>query len=200
MIIGFAGYAGSGKDTAAKLFSGMDAPEVIPAPKEYDGLEFYIYALADPIKRAASEMFGIPLENFYDQDKKKEIDPDWGFSPRYIAQQLGTEGGRDLFRKDIWVKRAEVEYKNNVANGDYDVMLITDVRFPNEVDKIHELGGYVIKIEREDITPTIPHESEAWIEKLDVDFVVENITNERVKMHFGLATIFNRLETEIKGE
>jgi hypothetical protein len=145
-LIGLSGAARSGKDTVGNYLI-----------NEY---EFKRYAFADPLKRAASEMFGIPLKDFVDDDKKEVVNEFWGYSPRQIAQLLGTEGGRELFREDIWVKRAEKawldhqDYIANFSGGGWvdpagtDGMVITDVRFPNEAEWIKETGGLLLHIER----------------------------------------------------
>ena len=63
------------------------------------------------------------------------------FTPRLALQLLGTEAGRDVFHKDIWVnsllKRA----------GDKDVV-ITDVRFKNELKFIQKNNGIVVRVKR----------------------------------------------------
>ena len=49
--------------------------------------------------------------------------------------------------------------------------MVTDCRFPNEVDLIHHLGGMVIALERES-APVSQHPSETQI--LNADRVIAN--------------------------
>lgn len=145
-LIGLSGAARSGKDTVGGYL--------------VEKHNFKRYAFADPLKRACSEMFGIPLEDFHSDEKKEVVNEFWGFSPRQIAQLLGTEGGRELFRQDLWTKRAELAYLQHKEAIEYlqpqtfgklegmAGMVITDVRFPNEAQWIKAMGGTVIHIER----------------------------------------------------
>ena len=160
-LIGITGKARSGKDTVGNYIKGMH--------------NFNTYAFADPIKKAASIMFGIPLDYFYDDEHKERIVSQWDLSPRQIMQTLGTEGGRDLFRQDIWVKRGEIEWANFCANNQYRSGLIfTDVRFENEAEMIRLNGGHIIHIERENVTKVNEHISEQGITFNLKDIVIHN--------------------------
>lgn len=69
-------------------------------------------------------------------------------------QNLGNEC-RNAFGDDVWVDKVRAEY----AGIDGDVV-ITDVRYPNEVDFIKGEGGVVIWVEREGVVPVNDHISE----------------------------------------
>ena len=168
-LIGLAAKARSGKDTVADYLR-----------QHY---EFKTYAFADPLKKAASEMFGIPLAFFYNDDLKEQVVEEWGFSPRQIAQLLGTEGGRQLFREDLWTKRAEVEYKAYCEQAqylrikNYDLtpgFVVTDVRFEDEAAWIRYLGETVIHILRDNASEVSEHVSEAGIEIAEGDHCIKN--------------------------
>lgn len=158
-LVGLTGRAKSGKDTVGEYL------------KNAYGFEAYAYA--DPLKRAASEMFGIPLDDFYNQSVKEVPNKFWDMTPRYILQILGTEGGRDLFRKDIWTKRAEMEIRNQCdkqATG----LVITDVRFENEAKQIRESGGKVVHIYRPDAEDVEAHSSESGVKISNEDAIINN--------------------------
>jgi len=192
-LIGLSGQARSGKDTVgANLI------------KQYN---YHRYAFADPLKKAGSEMFGIPLDDFYADDKKEVDNEFWGISPRRIAQLLGTEGGRELFRQDIWVKRAEyefVQHKAVVADIQLDSfgkiageagMVITDVRFPNEAAWIREMGGTVIDIVRPGADGNVgveAHASEAGYPDELKDYVIQN-DGTLADLYLKVNTIMNSL-------
>ena len=54
-------------------------------------------------------------------------------------------------------------------------VVITDVRFQNEVDFIHKYNGIVIKIHRESINDTSTHIAEKGIDNIeDYDFLISN--------------------------
>ena len=56
---------------------------------------------------------------------------------------MGTEVGRDIFHKDFWV----IQLENRLRFHD-DPIVVTDVRFPNEINWIRSVGGKVIEIQR----------------------------------------------------
>lgn len=162
MLIGIAGKARSGKDSVGWYFK--------------ERYKFQTYAFADPLKKAASEMFGVPLSSFYDGILKEIVIEEWGFSPRQMIQRLGTEGGRQLFRKDIWTKRAEIEW-NNVQRITIDNcrgLVVTDIRFENEAEMIRKNGGLVIHIQRDDAQKINSHESENGVEFNPSDVIISN--------------------------
>ena len=181
-LLGITGRAKSGKDTVG---------EYLQKAHQYKQ-----YAFADPIKKAAHEMFGIPLEAFYDQSLKEIIIPEWGFTPRKILQLLGTEAGREIFDNDMWVKRGEIEwnnlkkeYSNIITTQEITLhtkmafeapiripsgLVITDIRFENEAAMIRRRGGKVLHMYRDDLEEIETHVSEAGIKMHDDDYIIDN--------------------------
>lgn len=150
LLIGITGRAGAGKDTFADhlcLNYGFEA-----------------MAFADPLKGAASIMFDVPVHYFYDRDLKEEIIPEWGMSPRHMAQRLGTEAVRNTFGPDFWIKRWLQGYRAMPISLD---VVVTDVRFNNEAQAIRDLGGVIVQIKRpgesELDTSAMAHASETGI-------------------------------------
>jgi hypothetical protein len=153
-VIGFAGKARTGKDTAVSMLLEMA-----------DG---YRYAFADPIKRM-TDALGIERG---DDTNKEEVIPELGVSRRHMWQTLGTEWGRNLVNKDIWLILAKWEL-DSFGPG----MVISDVRFENEADWIRSQGGRIVHISRKDapkITGSSTHQSEAGIEHKYGDFILYN--------------------------
>lgn len=72
-------------------------------------------------------------------EKKDIILPKLGKTPRDIWIEMGNR--LRAMDQDIWINAV---LRNSLPN----VMLITDLRFPNEADKVKELGGKVIKVIR----------------------------------------------------
>lgn len=119
-LIGIHGPLNGGKDTTADYIQSRYKDQ------------FSRYAFAAPIKRACEVMFGFTKAQLEDRVLKEQIDEFWGFSPRNAMQLLGTEYGRDMLRADVWIKRAELEHKQNAVKGFSTI--ITDVRFENEAE------------------------------------------------------------------
>jgi hypothetical protein len=148
LLIGLCGKAGCGKDTMAQYFT-MDA-----------GLQRY--ALAQPMKQALTAMLDVPPGMIEDRVYKETVIPWVGKSPRQLLQTLGTEWGRDLVNKDLWVNlmvhRWEVVQSLGLPG-----MVVTDVRFPNEAEKIKLRGGHIYRIHRPCVDEVAFHSSEQGI-------------------------------------
>lgn len=131
LLIGIAGHAGAGKDTAAYYLHATQGAIV----KHF----------ATPLKAACAHMFGIPLNDFSDPARKNLVDPYWNMSPRMIAQYVGTELCREKLGSDFWIKRL---CRDLMKLHEHDIVVIADVRFQNEVDFIFNSGGHLIHIHR----------------------------------------------------
>ena len=169
-VIGFTGKAKSGKDTAASVLV-----------HEIGSGNCTTMAFADPLKQIAM-IFGFTKEQCYDQSKKEIEDEFWGITPRKFLQITGTECFRNNFRTDCWTKLLEkrvLDIRKRMAEGEMVpwLILVTDVRFPNEVDCIKSLGGIVVKVTRPTIDTSgnmYKHPSEVFIDELKADISIEN--------------------------
>jgi hypothetical protein len=54
---------------------------------------------------------------------------------------MGTEAGRNVFHKDLWV----ISLLNRAKNKD---VVVTDVRFQNEIKYIQDNNGVVVRVKR----------------------------------------------------
>ena len=90
-------------------------------------------------------------------------------SIRSLMQVIGTECFRVKVHPDTWVMLTMDEVKR--TNGD---VIITDVRFPNEMDIIKANGGIIIKVSR-NMGQVSNHESELYIDSCDChDYFIDN--------------------------
>lgn len=166
MIIGICGYKQSGKDTLGKYF--------------IDNLGFIRVAFADPLKEACRCIFGFNDEQLYG-DKKETEDEFWKVSPRVVLQYVGTDLCRNQLEyiiphlgKDIWIESARKTIQKIISENKNANIVITDCRFPNEIEMIKKLGGTVIRITRKSISSSDMHASELHIATLKVDYEVGN--------------------------
>jgi len=127
-LVGICGAAGCGKDTLAGLLV------------EEEG--YTQYRMADPLKNMLTHI-GIPLSTWEDHKAKEAVLPWLGKSPRYLAQTLGTEWGRDLIDPDLWTSLAQKNYAECPTN-----MVISDIRYPNEAKWLKNMGGVLVRITR----------------------------------------------------
>lgn len=141
MIIGLVGFIGSGKDTAADYLVNFHG--------------FRRDSFANTLKDAVSAVFGwdrVLLEGRTKEARewREQVDAWWAdrlkvpnLTPRYILQYWGTEVCRNHFHDDIWIASLENKMRKTKDN-----IVISDVRFPNEVNAIHNSGGLVVRIKR----------------------------------------------------
>lgn len=141
MIIGIAGFIGSGKDTIADYLI------------TFKGFRRMSYA--EPLKDAISAIFGWDRELLegttkYSREWRDAIDPWWAerlnirhLTPRWVLQQWGTEVGRRAFHDDIWIASVENKLRTTKDN-----VVISDCRFPNELKSIKNTGGITIRVSR----------------------------------------------------
>lgn len=142
-LIGFAGKARSGKDTAADFTVAIHGG--------------YRYSFADPI-RAMLLPLGIDMRDQYWIDHKEDIIPALGVSPRHMMQTLGTDWGRKLINGELWLTMASHALAKKGPG-----MIISDIRFENEADWVRRVGGTIVHISRPAAASVKAHVSEDGI-------------------------------------
>jgi hypothetical protein len=141
MIIGFVGFIGSGKDTAADYLVNFHG--------------FRRDSFANTLKDAVAYVFGWDRTLLEGRTKearewREQVDTWWAerlnmpdLTPRLMLQLWGTEVCRNGFHDDIWIASLENKMRKTSDN-----IVISDVRFPNEIKAIHNAGGIVVRIKR----------------------------------------------------
>lgn len=162
MIVGLSGEKESGKDTVAAYLV-----------KKY---EFERKAFADPLKKSVATLFNIPFKDVdtlkNDRKAKVTLSTYPGYSVelsfRGFLQRFGTESHRGVFGEDFWLNHTlPVEGYYPGRN-----IVITDVRFANEAERVRQLGGSVIRIYRSMVLTGDPHPSEQFA--FEVDHIIYN--------------------------
>lgn len=144
MIVGLLGFIGSGKGTAGDILKDIG---------------FTPLSFAKGVKDVAAEMFGWPRhllegDTQASRDWRERTDEFWTkefgytFTPRLALQLMGTEVGRDVFHKNFWV----IKMKQYILENPNQNYVITDVRFQNEIQFLHDMNGVLIEIQR-DVKP-----------------------------------------------
>lgn len=134
-------------------------------------------------------------------------------TPRLLLQLLGTECGRQIIHPNIWVNALMSEYKSlygyqttdskiniegisipipvlDIDKRVFPNWIITDVRFPNELEAVKKRGGISIRVNRnpfkwiepdeyevetgKKVERIIEHESETALDNAEFDYVIEN--------------------------
>lgn len=123
-VVGMCGKARSGKNYLA---------EQVLVPDDYLPL-----ALAGPMKSELAAEEVIPAEEAIGQVDKSP-------RTRRILQLWGTELGRERYYEDYWCVRMEW-WISHFLNAGFERFVITDIRFPNEVDWVKSMGGIVVRV------------------------------------------------------
>lgn len=182
-LIGLHGKAGSGKDTAYELLSG------------YLDVRVKRDAFADRLKLSAIRNFkpDCTLEEAYEFCERLKSSGEisvifddehvaYSVTGRQFLQHYGTEAHRQVFADDFWVDAVLPDrYDSQRGFGredanDWDLLVITDVRFPNEAAAVRAAGGEVWQIVRPelDVGPQDAHLSEVPLNGSYVDRIILN--------------------------
>ena len=141
MIIGICGFIGSGKDTVADYLVNFH--------------EFRRESFASTLKDAVAAVFGWDRTLLEGRTKearewREQVDPWWAerlamptLTPRWVLQYWGTEVCRRAFHDDIWIASLENKLRNSKDN-----VVISDCRFPNEIQSIRDAGGKIVWVQR----------------------------------------------------
>lgn len=140
MLISVSGLIGSGKDTIADYLVNSHG--------------FLRESWAGTLKDAVAAVFGwdrILLEGKTSESRKwREVPDGWwsarlgvDVTPRRVLQVWGTEVCRNAYHDDIWI--ASLENKLRKTN---DNVVISDSRFPNELESVKRIGGITIRVKR----------------------------------------------------
>jgi hypothetical protein len=207
LIIGISGLIGSGKNTAAYYLK--------------NSCGYTQLAFADALKDTVGSIFSWPrhlLEGDTDESRifRETIDAWWGqrlgienFTPRYALQHIGTDVFRQHFSDSIWI--LNVERKIGLLQEHGYSVVVTDVRFPNEMAALRSLGAkfllispvqkpawydvargftsYNITQGMRDLYPEVHASEYAWVqEQFDAEIVNNGTIND----------LYDRVEAQLK--
>lgn len=149
-IIGLVGYAGVGKDTAARILT--------------DDLGYVRIGFADPLKRILTSIG-------WDGNKsnKKPCDCCGMLQGRELLQVAGTEGVRQVLGENIWT-----DYLVSVVSDISQNFVVSDVRFVDEANRLKDLGACLIRLTRVGHHPMLGHSSETEVDGITIDLSVPN--------------------------
>lgn len=187
-IIGLLGHQGVGKNYIAEKI----IPRALPTNKNT-----LVIAFADQLKINCITKKGVDFDKVFGEKD---------FETRKMLQIEGTEEGRDKYGKDIWIRTMESWIKVFSSRG-IKRFIISDVRFPNEVEWINSVNGIVLKIlapkrynkrlmnetggDVNKMNELKLHSSEKYIDDIDIDPIAQ-IRNDPVDdPFFDLRTVYS---------
>lgn len=181
LIIAFSGKKRCGKNSAA-LFAKNFFMECGRTVEEM--------AFADPVKKSLALAMGLNESHFFQDEAKSEVFSFYDgqkMTGREMLQKFGTEALRDNFNDSIWLTSTVNKIKKSTA----DVILITDLRFPNELDFLREQGAFSIRIRRGDIIDNDTHYSETALDSECFDFFINNDEGKMSFLQSEIRSILN---------
>lgn len=143
MIIGICGLIGSGKDSIASY---------LEETHNFTRLNF-----SAKLKEACAIIFDWDIDMLNGLTKaardQRELVDDWwseklgidDLSPRKALQLIGTEVFRQNFSDNIWVAAVE----RTITKHQH--VILSDVRFPNEIAMIRNVGGQMWRVSRKEM-------------------------------------------------
>lgn len=136
--------------------------------------DYRIVSFAEPLKKMTVQF----LMGFgYSKGDAERIIKDKNFvigevelRVRDIMQRLGTEWGRKAIHPDVWIKMWESKQRR------LPLVVVDDMRFPNEYKAVKRQGGLLIRIERGKARSENreKHESEGALDNFEFDHVIYN--------------------------
>jgi hypothetical protein len=144
MIVGLLGFIGSGKGTVSEIL--------------VNKYNFRQDSFAASLKDMCANIFDWPramLEGDTVESRlwRDEVDDWWSenlgienFTPRYALQYIGTDVFRKHFNPDIWFLTLQNRYRKTLTQN----VVISDVRFKNEIKFIQNNNGILVRIRRGD--------------------------------------------------
>lgn len=145
-LIALVGFIGSGKDTVGRHLV------------EEHG--FRDMAFADALKDTCAAMFCwdrvmLDGKNPQSREWRNQVDPWWAaklsiphFTPRWALQNIGTEILRRHFNDNLWIHNVNRRIERIREEDPQARIVLTDGRFPNELDMVRNLGGTIARVRR----------------------------------------------------
>jgi hypothetical protein len=140
-VIGISGYSRTGKDTTANtiLQTCQDGDPELKCVKR---------SFAWQLKKTCHDLYGWAGVNgpqHYDDypEDRTFVLPELGFDVVQLWIEVGQKM-REIFQ-NTWI----MQIKQEIQSGKYDLVVVPDCRFINEIELIESLGGTLIRMERE---------------------------------------------------
>ena len=196
-ILGVSGKRGVGKNYISDNYI---IPKIInKLSNEKQTIVPYYFSFGTPVKIEIYSRDNTNLINYHNLfiNKTKET--------RNLLQQYATENGRDVYRKDMWIRAVDMwiqvhTRELSLLNRHLDrklipLFIIQDVRFQNEYDYIRKIGGQIVLVEAplrnrfrilqesNENNELFVHESEKGLEGLEFDLRINNDNDDYVQLN-----------------
>ena len=163
-LIALTGASGSGKSTVAEYLSQLE-PSSMERKREH--IPFARIKFSQTLKKMLLQIPGITEEMTEGRLKETPQEIFGGQTPRQVMQTLGTEWGRELVSKNIWLDSWERSIE------DYSYVVAEDLRYVNEAELVKRLGGEIWRVKRPNYLNS-GHVSETEQTDIEADVIIHN--------------------------
>lgn len=134
------------------------------------GLSGYAGSGKDALGAILCEHYGFERVAFADAIKQLAVSLGWDGVKDERGRRLLQHAGMCAreYNPEVWIEKAMQK------SAALDAVVITDVRFANEVEAIKRQGGIIVRVIRDGIGPVNNHASEMELGQDDCDFIVHN--------------------------
>lgn len=182
MLIGIGGYARAGKDAVASVLEAQHGfrRTYMSAPLEQALLVLNPWVMVTSAEaRSLTEQseYGSPfysgcieyarLHSKVGYEVSKSVS-----NVRELLQRLGTEVVRNMIGTDTWIRLAQAKIAELSADGSN--VVVTGIRYFNELDMVREAGGISWWIERAGVSAVNGHTSDNTLSASDFEVVLQN--------------------------
>lgn len=179
---------------------------------DFEGIKHYSFA--DPLKEFCIDVFGLTHEQCYgtDENKNTKVKVQWGDVPgveycpddcldqcltaRELLQHFGTNIVRRMFN-DAWVNATVSKIRREKPV----LAIISDARFPNEINGVMNVGGITIRLLR-NVVGKDGHPSETALDDFPQEkysYAIDNSRHSILEQCEALSPIINELFAKLAG-
>lgn len=176
VLIGLGGRKTAGKDAVADVLA--HASDVVKIGMS-DALHDIALTLDPWIRTTVAERLRLRLPIFRIYFRYADLDTRLGYvalktvaGARAMLQTLGTEVGREKISLTLWTDMTSRAVAEHLAAGTS--VVVTGIRFPNELWMIRDLGGISLWVDRPGLSTDDAHASEGSVDATDFDVVLTN--------------------------
>lgn len=176
-ILAFGHKSRTGKDTATRLlidYINKEKPDIVVERR----------AFADKVKDISYQLYkyhGLQPANYYDKHPEARMVklPLLKMDPVEVWVAVGNKV-RDVYA-ETWVDIA-------LLDCSADIVIVSDLRYPNEAEKIHQLGGACVKMERnaaairDTVADNALNEYQEWDKILQNNSTTEDLKQNLIKL------------------
>lgn len=171
-VIGICGFIGSGKNTVGDILVKDHGYEKLSFAGTLKDITAHLFSWDRDLLEGETEESRVFREN-KDEYWSKKLG--YYVTPRNMLQKIGTEVMRNNVHNDIWIKSLEKKLLNQRDKK----IVITDVRFQNEIEFLREkpIGAKIIQVFRDIKKPDWYEDAKLELNGIDIGIMAEKWPN-----------------------